>query len=131
MIRYNEFLTLQEEKFSKKNIIFGSSGRVQVRVEFDPKIYRFFEFGSEKSCSEPKTFERVQVEFSDRVNFCQVYPNWELGEIKWCCNVWFHVMCLNFIGAYHYLKLIPTQYGIRKFNELHSTLKISKSGCRH
>ena len=49
MVRYNEKLLLLREKkilkIKSKYIIFGSSGRVRVRVRFDPKIYGFFGFG--------------------------------------------------------------------------------------
>jgi len=40
--RCNEFLALLKGKKIKKNIIFESSGQIQVRP--DPKIYEFFGF---------------------------------------------------------------------------------------
>ena len=48
MIQYNKFLVLligSNFKNLKIRIIFGSNGRVRVRVGFDPKIYGFFGFG--------------------------------------------------------------------------------------
>jgi len=60
MIQYNEFLILLREKnFKNKGYIFRSIGRV--RVEFDPKIYEFFGFGSRKSCSESKISVKIQI----------------------------------------------------------------------
>jgi len=71
MIRSNELLILSGgKKFKTKDIIFGQSGRVRVQVWFDSKIYGFFGFRLEKSCSEPKTFGQARVGFSGQVNFC-------------------------------------------------------------
>jgi len=49
---------------------FGSD-LIQKFKNFSGSVY--FEFGSEKSCSKPKIFERIHIKFLNQVNFYEIY----------------------------------------------------------